>query len=258
MKHRLDNVISSGHCVIVGDANGADKAVQKYFHDAAYNKVTVFCSGETFRNNLGQWQTRRVDVPKNQKGFQFYAAKDREMAQEADFGLMIWDGKSPGTVLNVLRLVRAGKIAVLFSVPEKRAINIKTQSDWDTFLSQCSSEFLHDLRERATPEEWQPNQQASFFKSVAVKSETPANPTERDLLDSLNAALAMSDAAAALEAIGKLAKVHGVTKLAKDTGLGQESLERALGSEVNPGFATVLKILSEFGVRLNAQPPQTD
>ena len=28
VKKRLDNVISSGHRVIVGDANGADKAVQ--------------------------------------------------------------------------------------------------------------------------------------------------------------------------------------------------------------------------------------
>lgn len=260
VKHRLDNVISSGHYVIVGDANGVDKAVQKYFHDAAYNNVTVFCSGETFRNNLGNWRTRRIDVPKKEKGFQFYAAKDREMAHEADFGLMIWDGKSPGTVLNVLRLVRAGKIAVLFSVPEKRAINIKTQSDWDTFLSHCSSELLHDLRERATPEEWQPNQQDSFFGLVGVKSNTSANPTpskapsgpsERDLIDSLNAALAMDDAAAAVKAIGELAKIHGVTMLAKSTGLDQDSLERALGSEDNLGFATALKMLSVFGVHLN-------
>jgi probable addiction module antidote protein len=261
VKQRLDNVISSGHSVIVGDANGADKAVQKYFYDAEYNKVTVFCSGETFRNNLGHWQTRRVDAPKTQKGFQFYAAKDREMAHEADFGLMIWDGKSPGTVLNVLRLVRAGKIAVLFSVPEKRAINIKTQSDWETFLSSCSSELLHDLRERATPEEWQPNQQAGFFESIACKFNTPADsspakatsePSERDLIDSLNAALAAVDAATAMEAIGKLAKIHDVTKLAENTGSDQDSLQRVFDSESKPDFAAALKILSAFDVRLTA------
>ena len=104
VKKRLDNVVVSGHRVIVGDANGADKAVQKHFHDIHYDKVTVFCSGASPRNNLGTWLTHHVDAPKNAKGFQFYAAKDREMAREADFGLMIWDGKSPGTVLNVLRL----------------------------------------------------------------------------------------------------------------------------------------------------------
>lgn len=75
------------------------------------------------------------------------------MARQADFGLMIWDGKSAGTVLNVLRLVRAGKIAVLFSVPERQAVNFKTLADWDAFISRCSDELRSDLRERATPEE---------------------------------------------------------------------------------------------------------
>jgi hypothetical protein len=154
IRHRLDNIVRNGHRVVVGDANGADKAVQKYFSDAAYDKVTVFFSGGRFRNNLGHWATRQIDAPNNLKGFEFYAAKDREMAREADFGLMIWDGKSPGTVLNVLRLVRAGKIAVLFSVPEKRPLYIKTQSDWDNFISRCGDELLRDLHERATPEEW--------------------------------------------------------------------------------------------------------
>jgi probable addiction module antidote protein len=169
VKKRLDNVISSGHRVIVGDANGADKAVQKYLHDAAYDKVTVFCSGDQSRNNLGQWETHNVYPSKHLRGFHFYAAKDREMAQRADFGLMIWDGKSAGTVLNVLRLVRAGKIVVLFDVPEKRAINIKTESHWEEFLGQCSAELRHDVRERATPEEWMPGQQSSFLETPAVK-----------------------------------------------------------------------------------------
>ncbi|KMN48963.1 hypothetical protein VL04_03530 [Chromobacterium violaceum] len=160
VKKRLDNVINNNHRVIVGDANGVDKAVQKYCLDAAYKKVTVFYSGANFRNNLGQWSTHRVETSKALKGFQFYAAKDREMAREADFGLMIWDGKSPGTVLNVLRLMLAGKIAVLYNVPEKRTINFKAPSDWKLFLQTCDAELLHTLRERATPEEWPQGQQA--------------------------------------------------------------------------------------------------
>jgi len=264
IQHRLDNVINSGHRVIVGDANGADKAVQKYFHDASYDKVTVFCSGGSFRNNLGHWQTRKVDAPKNLKGFQFYAAKDREMAREADFGLMIWDGKSPGTVLNVLRLVRAGKIAVLFSVLEKRAFNIKTKTDLDSFLSGCSGDLLQDLRERATPEEWQSDNQPSLLDAPSVEPETrsepkaeqpPATvtePSEGELAALLNAALAAADPVAVVDALGGLAKIHGMSNVAKETGLARESLYRALGSEGNPEFATVLKVLSSLGLRLNA------
>ncbi len=173
VQERLNNVIDSGHHVIVGDANGADKAVQKHLSDAGYDKVTVFCSGDQPRNNLGHWRTHNVTPPKSANGFQFYAAKDREMAREADFGLMIWDSKSAGTVLNVLRLVRAGKIAVLINVPHKTTLNIKSPAQWNEFLSRCSPELRADLQERATPDEWMPAEasaQPSFFEPQAAKA----------------------------------------------------------------------------------------
>src|ERR1035438_3047697 len=88
VKERLNNVMKSGHDVLVGDANGADKAVQKYLFESGYERVTVFCSGEHHRNNLGQWPIHHVNPPQNVRGFQFYAAKDREMAMRADVGLM--------------------------------------------------------------------------------------------------------------------------------------------------------------------------
>lgn len=261
IKQRLDNVISSKHRVVVGDANGADKAVQKHFVDAAYDNVTVFCSGGSYRNNLGQWSTHRVDAPKTAKGFQFYAVKDREMAREADFGLMIWDGKSPGTVLNVLRLVRSGKIAVLYSVPEKRAINIKTVADWDAFLERCNDELRHDLRERATPDEWSHGRQASLLEMpnerMAEKEELPVSMSLPELFDQgfadlLNTALATSDPTTIVEALGNIAKARGMSQMARDTGLAREALYRALSPSGNPEFATVLKVMSSLGLRFTA------
>lgn len=257
IKQRLNNVINSGHRVIVGDANGADKAVQKHLYDAAYDKVTVFCSGDSFRNNLGQWETHKVTPSKNVKGFQFYAAKDREMAREADFGLMIWDSKSPGTILNVLRLVRAGKKAVLFNVPDKQAINIKSTSDWEEFLSRCSDALRHDLRERATPDEWQPDQQTSFLdRPKEEQGEATAELSDSELTDALNAALAGADSAAVVGVLGNIAKSRGMSQVARDTGLARESLYRALGNDGNPEFATVLKVMSSLGLRLMASPAQ--
>jgi probable addiction module antidote protein len=229
--------------------------VQKYFHDAVYDKVRVFCSGATARNNLGNWQIRDIDAPNGSNGFQFHAAKDRAMAREADFGLMIWDGKSPGTILNVLRLMRAGKIAVLFNVPDQRAINIKTASDWAGFLQHCGSELLQDLRKRATPEEWGAQNQADLLD--APSAAVVAEPSESELAESLNAALAAADPSAVVNALGSLAKIHGMSNVAKETGLARESLYRALGSEGNPEFATVLKVLSSLGLRLRAGRAQT-
>lgn len=257
VKERLNNIISSGHQVIVGDANGADKAVQKHLLDASYEDVTVFCSGESFRNNLGQWQMHYVKTAKNVKGFQFYAAKDREMARKADFGLMIWDGKSAGTVLNVLRLVRGGKKAVLINAPEKQATTFKSALDWDVFIARCSDDLRRDLRERATPEEWSPIaklQQINFLdQSESVVEASRSAPGEADdrLAENINAALAKGDTAAAVEALGGIAKARGMSQVAKASGLARESLYRALCADGNPEFATVLKVIESVGLRLS-------
>jgi len=254
IKQRLDNVISSLHHVVVGDANGADRAVQNHFHDACYEKVTVFSSGEP-RNNVGLWPAIIINPPQHAKGFQFYAAKDREMAKRADFGLMIWDGKSPGTLLNVLRLTCAGKIAVLFSTPEKRAINIKGPADWNALLSRFSDQLLSDLRARATPEEWGVVQDGSASHVAGASGHSlPSGAASSQFVfaASLNAALAEADPAAAIDALGSLARAHGMTQIAKETGLSRESLYRALGVGGNPEFATVLKVMSCLGLHLTA------
>ncbi|MGH7778923.1 MAG: addiction module antidote protein [Candidatus Binataceae bacterium] len=269
VKKRLDNVVTSGHQVIVGDANGADKAVQKHLVDKRYDKVVVFCTGGTPRNNLGTWRTHHVDIPKNTKGFHFYAAKDREMAREADFGLMVWDGKSPGTVLNVMRLAIAGKIAVLFNVPEKNVVNIKTLDSWKNFISHCSRDVQMDVKQRATPEEWrlaQSNNQASFLPSLeeagtALKSapepESSSEPLNSSALEEavkvLNRALAHGDATATMNQLGIIARERGMSHVARETGLARESLYRSLDAKGNPEFGTVLKVLASIGLRLEAK-----
>lgn len=270
VKRRLDKVIANGHQVIIGDANGADKAVQKHLLDKHYDKVTVFCSGERPRNNLGAWLTYQVDAPDRAKGFHFYAAKDREMAREADFGLMIWDGKSPGTVLNALRLALAGKIVVLFNVLEKQAINIKSVDHWKAFISQCSRELRMNLKERATPEEWRNaeigNQPCLLppldeIVSSARKPELPDQPFAEQLnsrfhdqaIDLLNKALADSDPTTIMNALGMIARERGMSHIARETGLARESLYRSLDAGGNPEFATIMKVLFSMGLRLEVR-----
>lgn len=152
---RLDNVVGNGHGVVVGDAAGIDKAVQHFLRDRSYAHVRVFCSGARPRNNLGEWPIHRVETASGLKGFQFQAAKDREMAREADFGLMIWDGRSPGTILNVLRLASAGKYAVLFDTKRRDVINIKSADAIRDFILRCDADVRKDMRARATQTEWQ-------------------------------------------------------------------------------------------------------
>lgn len=248
-KERLDNAIASGFSIIVGDANGADKAIQKHLADRAYNNVTVFCSGNTCRNNLGDWYTSNIKTKSTKKDFQFFATKDREMALKADFGLMIWDGKSPGTVLNVLRLLRAEKKVVLFNATENHATTFKGITDWDKFLSKCNAKLIDDLKQRATSEEWE----NSSAKQSSFLDETPnslGSKTHENMEAEINAALAAHDPKSAVDILGTIARAKGMSQIAKDTGFARESLYRTLSSEGNPEFATVLKVMNSLGLTL--------
>jgi len=219
-KERLDNIVNSGFHIVVGDANGADKAVQKHLSNVSYPDVEVFCSGDVCRNNLGNWPTRKVQPGKSVKGFQFYAAKDREMAQAADFGLMIWDGKSPGTILNVLRLIKAGKKAVLLNSPDAKTTTFKAVSDWQAFLAHCEAGLKNDLKDRATPEEWslQGGPQPDLLEHANAELPAP-DPTSNDLAAKINQALSAGDSRRVVELLGTIARERGMSQVAKDSGV---------------------------------------
>ena len=132
---RLDKIMENGLPVIIGDANGADKAVQQYLSSKHYDKVEVFCSGLACRNNIGHWDTRLIHADKHNRGRQFYAAKDRAMTTEATYGLMVWNGKSTGTLLNILRLLRQAKKVVVYNVPKRQFTELKSYDQWQSFIA---------------------------------------------------------------------------------------------------------------------------
>ena len=135
VRHRLDQIIQRRLCVLIGDAHGADKSIQKYLSDCQYPNVVVFCTAGECRNNVGGWPIRSVDAPHKAKDFSYFTAKDAAMAREAEFGLMLWDGESSGTMVNVARLVSTGKPVVLYVSPAKVFYTVKTPTDLENVLS---------------------------------------------------------------------------------------------------------------------------
>jgi len=113
-KERLDNIISSKFSVVVGDADGADSAIQEYLAKEGHSLTTVYCSGSTVRNNIGNWPVFFVDTLHTPGSRDFFTAKDIAMADIADFGLMVWDTKSTGTLSNVIALLSQEKKSVVF------------------------------------------------------------------------------------------------------------------------------------------------
>jgi hypothetical protein len=144
LRKRLDQIIGKRLQILVGDANGADKAVQAYLVERGYPDVQIFCSAGDCRNNLGSWEIKSVKPPHSRRDFEFFTAKDAAMAREADVGLMLWDGHSTGTVVNAARLIAAGKPVVIYVAPEKNFRTLKSRFDFEALLSPCSA----DIRKR--------------------------------------------------------------------------------------------------------------
>lgn len=113
---RIDNVIANNYRVLVGDANGADKAIQGYLLKNKYSDVIVYCSSEKPRNNLGDWPiySLKSEITKRMSGRSFHMVKDEKMASDCDYGFMLWDCKSPGSLNNILNLVERNKKCLVY------------------------------------------------------------------------------------------------------------------------------------------------
>jgi adenine-specific DNA-methyltransferase len=139
---KLDDLIERQCVIFVGDANGADKAVQQHFARRGYERVVVYCMDEC-RNNVGNWPAKNVRRPSSRKDFAYYAAKDQAMAQDAKCGIMLWDGQSKGTLNNIQQLIASGKKVLVYLATEKAFHKIVTEDDLDALLQRCDPHAVH-------------------------------------------------------------------------------------------------------------------
>ena len=152
IRERVDNIVSKKMEVLIGDANGADKAMQKYLAEKEYKEVIVFCMGGNCRNNIGNW---KIDVCKSDriiKDFNYYEIKDRAMSDQADYGFMLWDGQSKGTLNNIINLLQRGKNVLVYFSINKNFLSLKNFSELENLLKECNPDnarrFYHTLRIR--------------------------------------------------------------------------------------------------------------
>lgn len=137
----LDKIMSNNNMVIVGDANGVDKAAQQYFKKKYYKKVNIYYSGDSIRNREDMdWKVVHINS-KEFKGRERQMQKDIEMSKVADSGFMIWDdvyknrfGKtsvSSGTLSNIINLLSQNKPVVVYYVPIKKIFTLNSFGDFE-------------------------------------------------------------------------------------------------------------------------------
>jgi len=141
----LQNIINQQFLILVGDANGADKALQRFLKERSYNNVFVYCSGNGCRNNLGNWESVKIGDESKTKNIKFYMMKDAEMANKAEYGFMLWDGKSAGTINNVLNLLSKQKKTLIYFSPKKKFYTISNIDILTQLLKSCNEEDLKKI-----------------------------------------------------------------------------------------------------------------
>ena len=112
VKARISNAVDGGLAIVVGDADGADTSIQQHLVSIRAENVTVYCSGDRPRNNVGEWPVEHVYSD---------ATPGTEIA---NYGLMIWDTKSTGTLSNVIALLEGNKKTVVFVNKAKEFVTV--------------------------------------------------------------------------------------------------------------------------------------
>lgn len=153
IEDRLYNIFSSNFTVLVGDASGVDRLIQNYYYNLNYDNVLVYASRGIARNNIGNWTIENVAVDDKIKGFDFYAQKDIAMARDADYGFMIWNGKSKGTLNNIINLVADNKKVLVYFIPGDKFISINDKFKLEQLISICPEETkkLYDSLNKKLP-----------------------------------------------------------------------------------------------------------
>lgn len=138
VRMRINKIVTSNFDVIIGDADGVDSSIQQLLSDQKAASVTVYCSGPQPRNNIGGWPVKRVDTQFEPGTRAFFTAKDLCMADDADYGLMIWDAKSTGTLSNVIELLYRKKKSVVYVNKIKEFLNICKVEDLEKLIGYMS------------------------------------------------------------------------------------------------------------------------
>ena len=187
VQERIHKIVSSNFNVVVGDADGADSSIQECLRNYQAKNVTVYCTGEIPRNNIADWPVHRVFSKAKVGSRAYFTAKDLEMARSSDYGLMIWDCKSTGTLSNVIELLRERKKSVVFINKDKDFVTISDISRLEHLLTFMSPHARTKAEEKISlTSKIASLSHEQFSLDVSVEDKTAAMPDEQTGQEPLN------------------------------------------------------------------------
>ncbi len=146
VRDRVGTIVRRGMRVVIGDANGADRALQMLLRELGHKDVSVIVGGSGRVRNLADpdWPVERIGADSPLTGKALMTIKDEAMGERATHGLMVWsdvytnrfgrESVSSGTLRNVWQLLSAGKPVALFYVPAGRFFDLKSLDDYENLV----------------------------------------------------------------------------------------------------------------------------
>ena len=72
----------------------------------------------------------------------YFTAKDVQMTQVCDYGFMVWDTQSTGTLSNALELLKRNKPSLIYVNKQKRFVTLKDANDISSLITVMSEKAL--------------------------------------------------------------------------------------------------------------------
>jgi len=116
----LDKIISQNMQVLVGDAKGVDKLVQEYCAKNNYFNIIVYTILDIPRNLISNKFSVNKILVNNLTGRKAQEKKDEAMTKDSNYSFVIWDGKSKGSLNNILRAIELKQKLKVFYQKENR------------------------------------------------------------------------------------------------------------------------------------------
>ena len=116
----IDELMEKREHFIIGDCHGMDLAFQTYLESKHYPHVTIYCSGEKCRFNVGDWPEKHICVPDGIEGYKFYRVKDYALMKDCDAALLVYETRALATRSYIYYLKRLGKPIFAFDLERDR------------------------------------------------------------------------------------------------------------------------------------------
>lgn len=94
------------------------------------------------------------------------------MTKDADYGFMIWNGKSKGTLNNIINLTKQNKKVLLYYTPHKKFYTINTLAMAEKLAIKCgeeTQELFYKLLSNKTSTSVKKDEQLNMFDNTQDK-----------------------------------------------------------------------------------------